>query len=70
MWLEQRCVEAAKYYSRHAELRFRPLQSVQMGRSVFGSLSLPMFLEKLRDEIKLQVNRPNSSDVWKFWELL
>ena len=52
------------------EVIIRGLQSFSVDESTFGSLLIPILLEKLPEDIKLQVTLLISSEIWDLWELL
>ena len=52
------------------EVIIRGLQSLSVDESTFGSLLIPILLEKLPEDIKLQVTRLISSEIWDLRELL
>ena len=52
------------------EVIIRGLQSLSVDQSTFGSLLIPILLGKLPEDIKLQVTRFISSEIWNLKELL
>ena len=52
------------------EVIIRGLQSLSVDQSTFGSLLIPIRLGKLPEDIKLQVTRFISSEIWNLKELL
>ena len=52
------------------EVIIRGLQSLSVDENTFGSLLVPILLEKLPEDIKLQVTRLISSEIWDLRELL
>ena len=52
------------------EVIIRGLQSLSVDQSTFGSLLIPILLGKLPEDIKLQVTRLISSEIWNLKELL
>ena len=66
---ESRNVARLRGFSGQVEVNIRCLKSLSVDESTFGSL-IPILLEKLLEDIKLQVTRLISSEIWDLRELL
>ena len=67
---ESRDVARLRGFLGQVEVIIRGLQSLSVAESTFGSLLIPILLEKLPEDIKLQVTRLISSEIWDLRELL
>ena len=67
---ESRDVARLRGFLGQVEVIIRGLQSLSVDESTFGSLLIPILLEKLPEDIKLQVTRLISSEIWDLRELL
>ena len=67
---ESRDVARLRGFLGQVEVIIRGLQSLSVDESTFGSLLIPILLAKLPEDIKLQVTRLISSEIWDLRELL
>ena len=67
---ESRDVARLRGFLGQVEVIIRGLQSLSVDESTFGSLLIPILLGKLPEDIKLQVTRLISSEIWDLREVL
>ena len=61
---ESRDVARLRGFLGQVEVIIRGLQSLSFDESTLGSLLIPILLEKLPEDIKMQVTRLISSEIW------
>ena len=62
---EGKDVGSLRSFVGQGEVIIRGLQSLSLNQNTFGSLLIPILLGKLPEDIKLQVTRFISSEIWK-----